>query len=122
MKFYRTILQLICLLLMGWMAGFLAGLPDAPWPELAVKGVTVEASSVREMTDHLTDGLPRLLVHEAIVAPTVSHPIPLLFFCIIPTVWVLVNCARLTRLQRIACYFFAYFRRLFGHSIAINAP
>lgn len=87
-----------------------------------MKVATIEASSIREMTDHLTDGLAHVLVHEAIVAPTVSHPIPLLFFCIIPTIWVIVNCANLTLQQKNAYYFFAYFRRLFGHLITINAP
>jgi hypothetical protein len=122
MKFYRLLFQLICLLVIGWTLGFWAGLSADRSQAIPMKVTTIEASSVREMADHLTDGFAHVFIHEAIVAPTVSHQIPLSFFAIIATVWVLLNYAQLTIQRGVFYYFFAWFRRLFGHQIAINAP
>ncbi|MFC5408421.1 hypothetical protein ACFPMF_03820 [Larkinella bovis] len=122
MKFYRLILQLICLLLLGGAIGLWARSFDTPTTGQQLKVVTIKASSEREMTDHLTDGLVRITVHEATVAPTLSHQTPLPFFAIIPIGWVLINAKRLVLQPGIPYYYFAYFRRLFGNLIAINAP
>lgn len=122
MKFHRTILSFLCLLLIGWVLGFWAGSSVGVAKGAELKVVTIGTSADDDLLDHLDDELSRSIVHEAIVTPTVSHQVPPSFCAIIPTVWVLIRAPRLMAQRRISYYFFAYFRRLFGHQIAINAP
>ncbi|GAB3275760.1 hypothetical protein GCM10027347_49250 [Larkinella harenae] len=122
MKFYRLIFLWINLLLMGWVLGLWAGSSVRSDQALVLKVATIDTPSAYDNTEHLSDDLTDSFVNEAIVAPTVSHQIPLYFFAIIPTVWVLMKRAKLLQPYRIPFYFFSYFRRIFGHHIAINAP
>ncbi|MFD1139717.1 hypothetical protein ACFQ4C_01290 [Larkinella insperata] len=122
MKFYRTIFSFLCFLLIGWALGYWAGSPAGVASGAEWKVVTIGTSSDHDLLDHLTDEFSHSIVHEVIVAPTVSHQVPPAFFAIIPTVWVLIREPRLIRQRSVPYYFFAYFRRLFGHQIAINAP
>lgn len=74
------------------------------------------------MTDHLTDDVPGLSIHEAIVAPTVSYQASYSFFALIPALFIWFRDTGLLRQRTIYYYYSASFRHLFGHEIAINAP
>ncbi|GAB3338873.1 hypothetical protein GCM10027299_51330 [Larkinella ripae] len=122
MKFYRLIYPLLGILLTGWALGWLAGPSARSVKATVLKVATIGTTTDFDYTDHLTDWAPGSFVNEAIVAPPVSHQFPHALIAIIPAIWVLIHCPKQIRLGRISYYFFAYFRRLFGHHIAINAP
>ncbi|WP_133299958.1 hypothetical protein [Larkinella punicea] len=114
---------MISFLLIGWTLASWAKMSDGRVKEeLSVKVATIDVSSGYELTDHLTDGFAHLIVHEALVTPTVSHQVPLPFFAIIAAIWVLIKPVALFLRRDVFYYFFSWFRRLFGHQIAINAP
>ncbi|RAK00361.1 hypothetical protein LX87_02063 [Larkinella arboricola] len=122
MKFHRSIFSFLCLLLIGWALGYWAGSSAGIDRRTELKVATIGASPERDRLDHLTDEFTHSTVHEAIVTPVVSHQVPPSFFAIIPAIWVLIREPRLMSQPSTPYYFFAYFRRLFGHQIAINAP
>ena len=122
MTFYRPLFHVISFLLIGWTLALWARVSDGRVKESFVKMATIDVSSGYELTDNLTDGFGHLFVHEALVTPTVSHQIPLPYFAIIAAIWVLINGVELPLRRDVFYYFFSWFRRLFGHQIAINAP
>ncbi|KAA9356707.1 hypothetical protein [Larkinella humicola] len=113
---------MISFLLIGWTLASRAGVSAEQGKEPSLKVATIDVSSGFELTDNLTDGFTQLFVHEALVTPTVSHQIPLPFFAIISAIGVSINGVALPLRRDVFYYFFAWFRRLFGHQIAINAP
>ena len=122
MPFYRSLFHVISLLLIGWTLASWARVSDGRVKELSVKVATIDVSSGYELTDNLTGGFAHLFVHEALVTPTVSHQVPLPFFAIIAAIWLLIKSVELPLRRDVFYYFFSWFRRLFGHQIAINAP
>jgi hypothetical protein len=122
MKFYCPLFHVISLLLIGWTLASWARMSEGRVKELSVKVATIDVSSGYELTDHLTDGFADLFVHEALFTRTVSHQVPLPFFAIIVAIWVLIKRVARPLRRDVFYFFFSWFRRLFGHQIAINAP
>lgn len=122
MPLYRPLFHVIAFLLIGWVLVSWVRVSDGRVKESFVKVATIDVSTGYELTDHLTDGFAHLFVHEALVTPPVSHQIPLPFFAIIAAIWVLIKPVALFLRRDVFYYFFSWFRRLFGHQIAINAP
>ncbi|WP_128543552.1 hypothetical protein [Larkinella soli] len=121
MKRYRSVFQLLCLLLVGWIAGLCARQSCDHFRE-AVKKIETPATVSHDPSADLSDGQAVRLSLEAVVTPSLTYHVPLSVYVMATVMWVAVRTEKLIRRTEIFYFFFSFFRRIFGHHIAINAP
>lgn len=59
---------------------------------------------------------------EAVVTPAVSFDFAQAIYLLPPVLLLIIEQPKITRLFEIPYYYFSYFRHVFGHHIATNAP
>ncbi|MGA0558594.1 hypothetical protein ACO2Q8_18175 [Larkinella sp. VNQ87] len=109
------------LLLMGWALAFWGGSSTCVKSEDRQSISTIGKTPKRAVNDPVTD-IPHASFHLVFAASTASQKIPTMVGALFSAVRLRFNKASLILPKPVSYFFFAWFRRLFGNQIAINAP
>ena len=119
----NDITRLLSLFLTGLLLLMAVGGPA--WttvPQQANK--TVESTrKAAKSTDHAQDAVLKTASFEAVVTPAVSFGFAQVVYLLPPALQLLLlEQPKIPRLFEVPYFYFSYFRHVFGHHIATNAP